>query len=59
VRDGHHIRNDAKSDVVFLVVGTRIDEDHGEYPDIDMIFNATRYSGGAPVVFAHKDGKPY
>jgi uncharacterized cupin superfamily protein len=60
VRDGHHIRNESKSDFVFLVVGTRIDEDHGEYPDIDMVFTAQRYAGPqVGALFKRKDGTPY
>ena len=41
----------------FLVVSNRSDEDHGEYSDIDMVFNAGRYSGGGG--YCHKDGTPY
>src|SRR5579883_743136 len=35
-RDGHCLQNRSSSTVVLLVVGSRSDEDHGEYPDIDM-----------------------
>jgi uncharacterized cupin superfamily protein len=56
-RDGHCFQNRSDADVVLLVVGSRIDEDHGEYPDIDMVFNAGRYSGGGG--FRRKDGTPY
>jgi uncharacterized cupin superfamily protein len=50
-RDGHHFQNRSSSDVVLLVVGSRIEGDHGEYSDIDMVFG--------PGGFAHKDGTPY
>ena len=59
-RDGHHLQNRSAADAVFLVVGSRHDEDHGEYPDIDLKFTAGRYSGQAGAAhFAHKDGRPY
>jgi uncharacterized cupin superfamily protein len=57
VRDGHHLQNRSAADAQFLVVGSRNDADSGEYPDIDLIFRAGRYSGGAG--FAKKDGTPY
>lgn len=56
VRDGHHLQNRSDADAQFLVVGTRRDEDWGEYPDIDMTF-ARAPGGGA--VFRHKDGRPF
>ena len=58
VRDGHHLQNRSATDAVLLEVGARDDRDAGEYPDIDMVFKAGRYSGGGGG-FAHKDGKPY
>jgi uncharacterized cupin superfamily protein len=57
VGDGHHFQNRSSSDAVILVVGTRSDEDHGEYSDIDMAFGAGRYS--AKGSYHHKDGTPY
>jgi uncharacterized cupin superfamily protein len=57
VRDGHHIQNRSSSDAVLLEVGARDDRDFGEYPDIDMVFKAARYSGGGG--FARKDGTAY
>lgn len=56
-RDGHHLRNESGAKAVLLVVGSRHDADHGEYPDIDMKFTAGRYSGGG--AYQHKDGTPY
>lgn len=57
VRDGHCLQNHSPETVEFLVVGSRDDADHGEYPDIDMKFSAGRYSSAAG--FTHKDGTPY
>ena len=46
VRNGHHFQNRSDSrDALLLTVGTRDDRDHGEYSDIDMVFNDRRYSG--------------
>lgn len=56
-RNGHCFRNNGTVDVVFLVVGSRSDEDHGEYSDIDMKFTAGRYSGKSRYV--HKNDVPY
>jgi len=57
LRDGHHFQNRSSFDAVLLVVGSRNDEDHGEYPDIDMVFTAGRYS--AKGSYRRKDGTPY
>ena len=57
VRNGHCLQNRTAADAEFLVVGSRSDEDHGEYPDIDLIFLAGRNAGGGG--YAHKDGTPY
>jgi uncharacterized cupin superfamily protein len=61
VRNGHHLINRSGSNEArFLVVGTRDNEDSGEYPDIDLRFNAARYDrASVSGVFAHKDGTPY
>lgn len=56
-RNGHCLQNRSSQDAELLVVGTRDDRDHGEYPDIDMRFEPGRYSGTAR--FVHKDGTPY
>lgn len=56
-RNGHCLKNRTLRDAEILVIGSRHSEDHGEYPDIDMMFTAARYTGvGA---FVHKDGSPY
>ncbi|MCA9681734.1 MAG: cupin domain-containing protein, partial [Myxococcales bacterium] len=57
-QNGHHLQNRSDREAIILVVGSRNDEDHGEYPDIDMIFTAGRYSG-VKNGFRHKDGTPY
>ncbi len=57
VRDGHHLQNRSGRDAAFLVVGTRDDNDWGEYPDIDMAFTPETSPGGS--VFTRKDGRPY
>jgi uncharacterized cupin superfamily protein len=56
VRDGHCLQNRSDQDADVLVIGSRNDEDHGEYADIDMVFTAGRYAGTA--VFRRKDGTP-
>ena len=55
--DGHHLQNRSGAPATFLVVGSRNDEDHGEYPDIDLIATSGRYSGKG--TFCRKDGTPY
>jgi uncharacterized cupin superfamily protein len=52
VKDGHHLQNRSTRDAVVLEVGSRKEEDEGEYSDIDMRFVR---SGG----FTRKDGTPY
>jgi uncharacterized cupin superfamily protein len=59
VPDGHHLQNRTEVDATFLVVGTRNDEDHGEYSDIDMTFGPGRYTRGKAAGYRHKDGTPY
>lgn len=55
-RDGHCLQNKSKHDAVILTVGSRDNEDWGEYSDIDMKFLAGRYSGGGG--YSKKDGTP-
>jgi uncharacterized cupin superfamily protein len=57
VRNGHCLQNRSSQDAKVLVAGSRPDEDHGEYPDIDLKFSANRAAG--KDVFLHKDGSPY
>ena len=57
VRDGHCLQNRSNAPAELLVVGTRSNEDHGEYSDIDMKFTAGRYTGNG--AYLHKDGSAY
>jgi len=59
VEDGHHLVNRSDSDCVFLAIGTRIDADGAEYPDIDMKALPERYDRPGTGTFVHKDGTPY
>jgi uncharacterized cupin superfamily protein len=52
-RDGHHLQNRSDKPARFLVVGSRHEEDWGEYPDLDMKFLPGR--GG----FTRKNGEPF
>ena len=51
MKNGHHLQNRSDADCSFIAVsaGDR-DKDHGEYPDIDLIFT--------PDGYAHKDRTP-
>lgn len=51
-RNGHHLQNRSDEDCVFVAIsaGAR-EDDWGEYPDIDMVFDADGY--------ARKDGSRY
>ena len=51
-RDGHHLQNRSDKPARFLVVGSRHEEDWGEYPDVDMKFLPGR--GG----YTRKTGEP-
>lgn len=57
-RDGHHLQNRTQQEARFLVVGSRHEEDYGEYPDIDLQFTSGRYAGPGGG-YQHKDGRPY
>ena len=57
VRDGHCLQNRTDHDARILIVGSRNNDDHGEYPDIDLVFAPGRYSGKGG--YRHKDGSPY
>jgi uncharacterized cupin superfamily protein len=56
-RDGHCLQNRSATPAQLLVVGSRDDDDHGEYSDIDMVFMPGRYSGKGG--YRHKDGSPF
>lgn len=53
-KDGHHLQNRGPAEALLLEIGTRVAEDGGEYPDIDMAFKV-----GAPAMYTRKDGMPY
>jgi uncharacterized cupin superfamily protein len=57
VRDGHCLQNRSSAEAQLLIVGSRSNDDQGEYSDIDMVFTAGRYLGKGG--FCHKDGSPY
>lgn len=57
VADGHCLQNRSAQTAEILVVGSRHEADHGEYPDIDLVFTAGRYSGQS--TYRHKDGSAY
>lgn len=52
VKDGHRLHNRSDTDCVFIAIsGGDREADSGEYPDIDMVFDADGY--------ARKDGTRY
>jgi uncharacterized cupin superfamily protein len=54
VEDGHHLLNRSSREAVMLEVGARkLEEDEGEYSDIDLRFLKGRAG------FAKKDGTPF
>jgi uncharacterized cupin superfamily protein len=53
-RNGHHLQNRTTRDARILVVGSRFDDDHGEYSDIDMKHERNRAAGVSR--FTRKDG---
>lgn len=55
--NGHCLQNRSSEAAELLVIGSRNDEDHGEYSDIDMKFTAGRYGKGG--AYLHKNGTPY
>lgn len=55
-RDGHCLKNLSARDVVVLTVGSRDNEDWGEYSDLDMKFLPGRYTSGGG--YTRKDGSP-
>jgi uncharacterized cupin superfamily protein len=54
-RDGHCLQNRSAAEARVLEVGTRVAEDAGFYPDIDLVAPA----GGKPAAYTHRDGRPY
>lgn len=58
VQNGHHLINRTEREAKLLVVGTRNPEDHGEYSDIDMVFDNGRY-GQSGSYYARKNGEKF
>lgn len=53
--DGHHFQNRTDTDAILLEIGTRFDDDVGNYSDIDMIAHADEN----PAPYTYRDGTPY
>jgi uncharacterized cupin superfamily protein len=60
-KDGHHFINRTDKEVLLLIVGSRHDGDHGDYPDIDMKFNPRSYSAPLDLnaAYSRKDGSRF
>lgn len=51
-KNGHHLQNRSNEDCMFVAISAGLrDEDRGEYPDIDMVFE--------PEGYFRKDGTQY
>lgn len=59
VENGHHLINRSAQLARLLTVGMRDQEDHAEYPDVDLRSTPGRYGRGGVGGFTHKDGTPY
>jgi uncharacterized cupin superfamily protein len=56
VPNGHCLQNRSSRDVLILTIGSRDNDDWGEYADLDMKFLPGRYAGGGG--YTRKDGSP-
>jgi uncharacterized cupin superfamily protein len=56
-RNGHCVQNRSTEPARLLAMSNRSDGDHGEYPDLDLVFAPGRYSGRGR--YLHRDGTPY
>ena len=54
-RNGHHLVNKSKRDVVYLEIGTRSKHERAHYPDVDLM--VVRDHQG--MRYTHKNGEPY
>jgi len=54
--DGHCLQNRSDKDATVIEIGSRIEEDAVDYPDIDMILPA---GSGKAGDYRHRDGTPY
>jgi uncharacterized cupin superfamily protein len=52
--NGHCLQNRSGTDAVVLEVGSRIEGDACDYPDLDMVA-----PGSGPAKYTHRDGTPY
>jgi uncharacterized cupin superfamily protein len=57
VQDGHCVQNRSSAPARVLAMSNRSDADWGEYPGLDLVFTAGRYSGKGR--YLHRDGTPY
>jgi uncharacterized cupin superfamily protein len=55
--DGHCVQNRSSAPARLLAMSNRSDDDHGEYPDLDLVFTSGRYAGRGE--YLHRDGTPY
>ena len=53
--DGHCLQNRSDRDAVVLEIGSRVADDVGFYPDIDLITPRE----GKPALYTRRDGSPY
>jgi uncharacterized cupin superfamily protein len=56
--NGHCLQNRSDADALVLEVGSRIDDDGTDYPDIDLKAKPYRYSGQGGG-YTRKNGEPY
>jgi len=55
--DGHCVQNRSAAPARLLAMSNRAEEDHAEYPELDLRTTPGRCAGGAR--FVHRDGTPY
>ncbi len=53
--NGHCLQNRSDGDALILEIGSRLEEDGADYPDIDLKAPAS----ATPARFTHRDGTPY
>ncbi len=54
--DGHQLKNLSNAIATVLEIGTRIEEDAVDYPDVDLVLPAEDKNDGG---YFHRDGTPY
>lgn len=59
IENAHHLINRSSGVAKLLTVGARDQQDHCEYPDVDLRSKPGRYGRGGVAGFTHKDGTPY